>query len=217
MTTTTLRTGAAGRRHGRRRVTTHVLLVLAALVMLYPLLWMLASSLKPENQIFTETGLLPHDPQWGNYLRGWKGFGVSFDVFFENSLFLALANVLGNTASCALAAYAFARLDFPLKRLWFGAMLATLMLPAHVTLIPQYTLFNALGWVNTFYPLFVPHFLATDAFFVFLMVQFIRGLPRELDESARLDGCGPVRTFRSIILPLLVPALVTTGIFSFIW
>ena len=201
----------------RKKIIGYVIITVIAMIMIYPLLWMLGSSLKPESDIFTQAGFWPGTFEWHNYVEGWKGFGVSFDIFFENSLFLAVANVIGNVISCSLAAYAFAKLDFPLKRLWFSLMLATLMLPAHVTLIPQYTMFNWLGWVNTFYPLFVPHFFATDAFFVFLMVQFIRGLPSELDEAARIDGCGPVRTFRHIIVPLLAPAMVTTAIFSFIW
>ena len=209
------RTTRPGKR--RRRLVGYLIVTLIALIMIYPLLWMMGSSLKPESDIFTQTSIWPRTFNWHNYVEGWKGFGVSFDIFFENSLFLAVANVIGNVISCSLAAYAFAKLDFPLKRLWFSLMLATLMLPAHVTLIPQYTMFNWLGWVNTFYPLFVPHFFATDAFFVFLMVQFIRGLPTELDEAARIDGCGPVRTFRHIIVPLLIPAMVTTAIFSFIW
>jgi multiple sugar transport system permease protein len=99
----------------------------------------------------------------------------------------------------------------------FAVMLATIMLPAHVVLIPQYTIFNELGFVDTFLPLALPKFLATDAFFIFLIVQFMRGLPEDLADAARIDGCGPVRTFSYVVLPLSRPALVTTAIFTFIW
>ena len=116
-----------------------------------------------------------------------------------------------------MVAYAFARLKFAFKRTLFALMLMTIMLPLHATLIPQYILFFNLGWVNTVLPLVVPKFLAVDAFFIFLMVQFIRGIPRELDEAAMIDGAGPIRIYVSIILPLLTPALVTTAIFTFIW
>ena len=116
-----------------------------------------------------------------------------------------------------MAAYAFARLEFTAKRWWFAIMLLTIMLPIHVIIVPQYVLFAQLGWVNTFLPLIVPKLLATDAFFVFLMVQFIRGVPIELDEAARIDGAGHPRIFAQIILPLMVPALATTAIFTFIW
>jgi multiple sugar transport system permease protein len=116
-----------------------------------------------------------------------------------------------------MAAYAFARLQFNGKRFWFAVMLLSIMLPIHVIIVPQYVLFSQLGWINTFLPLIVPKFLATDAFFIFLMVQFIRGIPKELDEAARIDGAGHPRIFLQIILPLMVPALATCAIFTFIW
>jgi multiple sugar transport system permease protein len=125
--------------------------------------------------------------------------------------------IAGNLFSCTLAAYAFARLKFRLRTLWFSIMLVTIMLPIHVVVVPQYILFNKLGLVNTFVPLILPKFLATDAFFVFLMVQFIRGIPRELDEAALIDGCGHWRIFSRVMLPLMGPAIATSAIFTFIW
>jgi len=116
-----------------------------------------------------------------------------------------------------VAAYAFARLRFPLRGMWFAIMIATLLLPSHVLLVPQYVLFNYFGWINTPLPLIVPKLLATEAFFIFLMVQFMRGIPRELDEAAKIDGCSAYGIFWHVILPLSRPALVTTAIFSFIW
>lgn len=201
----------------RRRLLTHAGIIAVAIVLLYPLIWMVFSSVKPTTEIFSEPGLLPHTWQWSNYTTGWHGVGVSFSIFFENSLYISAVAVIGNVVSCSLAAYAFARLDFSFKRTAFAVMLVTLMLPSHVTLIPQYIMFNHIGWVNSFYPLTIPHFFAVDAFFIFLMVQFIRGLPRDLDDAARLDGCGPLRIFWHIVLPLLRPALVTTVILTFIW
>ena len=119
--------------------------------------------------------------------------------------------------ACSLAAYAFARLEFRGRKFWFALMLGTLMLPYQVTLIPQYVLFLNLGWVNSILPLVVPKFLAADAFFIFLMVQFFRGIPRELDEAAMMDGAGAWRIYWKIMLPLSVPVLVTAAIFTFIW
>ena len=130
---------------------------------------------------------------------------------------MVIGAVVGNLFACSLAAYAFARLKFRLKTLWFAIMLMTIMLPVYVIVVPQYIVFNALGWVNTFVPLILPKFLATDAFFVFLMVQFIRGIPRELDEAARIDGCGHWRIFSRVMLPLMGPAIATAAIFTFIW
>jgi multiple sugar transport system permease protein len=125
--------------------------------------------------------------------------------------------VIGNVVSCSLTAYAFARLKFRGQNFWFAIMLGTLMLPYHVTLIPQYVLFLNIGWVDTILPLVVPKFLAADAFFIFLMVQFFRGLPRELDEAAMIDGCGAWKIYWTIILPLSMPVLATAAIFSFLW
>jgi multiple sugar transport system permease protein len=212
--------GHAVRRVGARhtgRVALYLVLASTATIALYPLLWMLTGSVRPGDEIFTNASLLPHHPTFSNYTDGWQGVGVSFGRFLLNSIVISACAVVGNIFSCSLAAYAFARLQFRFKRLAFGVMLATLMLPAHVTLIPQYILFRQLGWVNTFAPMIVPHFFGVSAFFVFLMVQFIRGIPTELDDAARIDGAGHIRFFVSIILPLLRPALVTTTIFSFIW
>jgi multiple sugar transport system permease protein len=214
MTTESLSTGL------RRRVSTpvkHLGLILIGFVMLYPVLWMIASSLRPGDEIFRSPGLILDSLHAENYTEGWNALSPSFGTYLLNSAILVLGCIVGNLVSCSMAAYAFARLNFSGKRWWFGIMLGTIMLPVHVIIVPQYVLFSQIGWVNTFLPLIVPKILATDAFFVFLMVQFIRGLPRELDEAARIDGCGHPRIFLRIILPLMKPALATTTIFTFIW
>ncbi|GGN08302.1 sugar ABC transporter permease [Lentzea pudingi] len=195
----------------------HIGLVLIGFVMLYPVLWMVASSLRPGDEIFRSPGLILDSFQTENYTEGWNALTPSFGTYLLNSALLVLGCIVGNLVSCSMAAYAFARLQFTGKRWWFGIMLGTIMLPIHVIIVPQYVLFSNIGWINTFLPLIVPKILATDAFFVFLMVQFIRGLPRELDEAARIDGCGHPRIFLRIILPLMTPALATTTIFTFIW
>ncbi|WP_255953886.1 carbohydrate ABC transporter permease [Streptomyces odontomachi] len=209
----------AGRRaRGARRVAVHVAAVAVLLVLLYPLAWLLATSLKPADEVLTSLKLLPSHLQWSNYTTALDGVsGVSVPRLLGNSLLISLGCVLGNVLSCSLAAYAFARLRFRMRGVMFGFMVATMMLPHHAVLIPQYIIFNKMGLVNTYWPLVLPKFLATDAFFVFLIVQFMRGLPRELEESARIDGCGPFRVFWSVVLPLTRPALITTAIFTFIW
>jgi multiple sugar transport system permease protein len=143
--------------------------------------------------------------------------GVSVWRFLANSLIVSAGSVIGNVVSCALAAYAFAWLRFRLRGPLFAFMIATILLPIHVVLIPQYTIFQKMYLVDSFWPLILPKLLATDAFFVFLIVQFMRGLPRELGDAARMDGCGAIRTFLYVVLPLSRPALVTTAIFTFIW
>lgn len=195
----------------------HALMIAAAIVMIYPLLWMLVSSFRPTDVIFREPGLWLTDPTLANYTQGWNALQHPFSRYLMNSAIVVLGSILGNVVSCSLAAYAFARLKFRFRNLLFAVMLLTIMLPIHVLIVPQYILFSQLGWINTFAPLIVPKLLATDAFFVFLMVQFIRGLPRELDEAARIDGCGHWAIFTRVIMPLMVPAIATTTIFTFIW
>ncbi len=200
-----------------RSVVKHTVLILCALVMLYPVLWMVVSSLRPNDEIFQAPDLFLTNLEAGNYGKGWNAFSKPFSHFMINSGIVVLGAIVGNLVACSMAAYAFARLEFKGRRWWFAIMLVTIMLPIHVIIVPQYVLFSEFGWINTYLPLIVPKFLATDAFFVFLMVQFIRGIPTELDEAARIDGAGHPRIFLQVILPLMVPALATTAIFTFIW
>ncbi|AQZ66361.1 carbohydrate ABC transporter permease [[Actinomadura] parvosata] len=199
------------------RVAKHILLIGFGLVMLYPLLWMISSSLKPEELIFREPGLLPSQITFENYTEGWYALKHPFGYYLWNSAVVTAISVVANLVACSLAAYAFARLNFPLKKFWFAIMLGTIMLPHHVTIVPQYIMFSELGLINTIWPLVMPKILATDAFFIFLMVQFIRTLPRELDEAAEIDGAGYWRIYIRVVMPLCMPALATTAIFTFIW
>lgn len=200
-----------------RSVLKHAGLTALAVLMLYPVVWMLVSSFRPTAEIFTTPGLSLEGFTLENYTLGWDALSQPFGRYLLNSALVVLGAIVGNLVSCSLAAYAFARLAFKGRRWMFGLMLLTIMLPLQVIIVPQYIMFNSVGWVNTVLPLIVPKLFATDGFFVFLMVQFIRGLPRELDEAARIDGCGHFRTFWQILLPLMTPALATTAIFTFIW
>jgi multiple sugar transport system permease protein len=196
----------------------HLIVASSCLIMLYPILWMVASSLKEASEIWTSTAsLIPSRVTLQHYIDGWAGFGnISFSYFYRNSFIVAGVGTIGAVASSACVAYAFAKIRFVARDLWFSIMLLTLMLPGQVLMIPQYIVFNKLGWLNTFLPLLVPRFFG-NAFFIFLMVQFMRGLPPELDEAAEIDGCSKIGTFFRIILPLTQPALITAAIFSFYW
>lgn len=208
---------AREQRDKRARVLKHIFLICASVIMLYPLFWLLASSFKPENEIFGNLGLWPSEFRLENYTDGWVALPKSFTVFYINSAIVTGLSVIGNLISCSFAAYAFARLRFTGRSFFFALMMMTLMIPYHVVLIPQYVQFLKLGWVDTYLPLVVPRFLASDAFFIFLMVQFFRQLPRELDEAAMIDGCSPFKIYWAIILPLSLPAMGTAAIFSLIW
>jgi multiple sugar transport system permease protein len=212
------RRAAAKNRRRVKSVIFHTVALVATLVVLYPAAWMLFASMKPNSDIIGNVQLLPDVWTAEHYVSALSGIGgVSFWTFFGNSLLLASLSVVGTVLSSTVAAYAFARISFPGRNIMFAVMIGTLLLPFHVTIIPQYILFNNLGLVNTYIPLLAPKFLAAEAFFIFLMVQFIRGIPRSLDEAARIDGCGHGRTFWQIILPLMRPAIVTSSIFTFIW
>jgi multiple sugar transport system permease protein len=203
----------------RTRAVAGTLVLLAVLtVVLYPLLWMVGTSLKGPKEVLNNLGAWPHHVTWKNFSDGWNGLPrLSFGRFFLNTVVLAAMVVVANVVSCTLAGYAFARLRFPLRRFWFTLMIGTLLLPHHVLIVPQFVLFRALHWTNSTLPLVVPKLLGTEAFFVFLVVQFMRGIPPELDEAARIDGCSSFRVFWRVVLPLSRPAMVTIAIFSFIW
>jgi len=207
-----------GQRSRLRDVAYHFTVGGLCLIMFYPILWLFASSLKAPDEIWTNvTSLIPSRLAWENYVEGWRGFGgVTFATFFRNSFFYATVATVASVLSSAVVAYGFARIRFAGRTFWFTCMILTLMLPAQVQLIPQYILFSKLDWINTYLPLLVPRFCG-QAFFIFLMMQFIRGIPRELDEAAEIDGCSRIGIFFRIILPLIRPALITAAIFSFYW
>lgn len=211
-----------GRRRVKRKTINTIIwfVVLAALtaIVLYPLVWLLFATFKPSSEFGQNPGLMPDNPTVDNYFKVVEGIaGTPLWRFFANSLFIAVMAVIGTLVSSALAAYAFARVQFKGVGILFAAMIGTLLLPFHVVIIPQYIMFQKLELVDTYWPLILPKFLATEAFFVFLIVQFIRNIPRDMDEAAKIDGAGHWRTFFSIILPLIKPALITSAIFTFIW
>lgn len=200
------------------RTLMNLVLASCGLVMLYPLLWLVGSSFKPASEIFSTANPFPgSSANLSGYSGGWDALGVGFWQFFANSFIICGLCIVGNLVSCSLAAYAFARMTFPLRGLMFALMLGTIMLPYHVLVVPQFILFRYLDLLNTFAPLIIPKFVGVDSFFIFLMVQFMRTIPRELDDAARIDGCGHWRLFFRIILPLCKPALATTAIFTFIF
>ncbi len=206
---------------GRKNISRIILfafVLLGSLVMVYPLLWMLASSFKPELLIFKDKSLIIREFTVEHYVRGWNGVsGTLFPDYLLNSFRVCVPVVVGNLISCSMVGYAVARLKFPGKNIVFSIILLTMMLPMHATLIPRYVMFVNLDWINSYKPLTVPSFFAVQGFFCYLFIQFMRGIPGDLDQAATVDGCGPVRIYLKIIAPLTLPAFITTAIFSFIW
>ncbi|SET55631.1 carbohydrate ABC transporter membrane protein 2, CUT1 family [Lacrimispora sphenoides] len=197
----------------------HVIVCGLGLVMIYPLVWMVMSSFKETSTIFQTAGqLIPEKFVFSNYINGWKGFAkITFATFFKNSLFIAVAATFGTVCSSALVAYGLARCRFFGRRALFVAMLLSMMLPAQVLMIPQYLWYQKLGWVGSYKPLILPYCFAIQGFFVYMMINFIDGIPHELDEAAKIDGCSYYGIFSRIIMPLISPALITASIFSFMW
>ena len=202
-----------------RSIVYHVVICLIGIIMIYPLIWMIMSSFKETGTIFTTAGsLIPEKFILDNYRNGWKGFaGIAFSTFFKNSLFISIVATIGTILSSAVVAYGLARFEFRGRKLMFTAMLLSMMLPAQVLMIPQYLWYQKLNWVGSYMPLIIPYFFATQGFFVYLMSNFIEGIPRELDEAAKIDGCSYFGIFRLVIAPLMKPAVVTGSIFSFMW
>lgn len=195
----------------------HFILLPFSLIMLYPVFWWMGASLKSLAELGSPT-IWPQVLMWENYTKGWTySSEFTFTTFFANTLLMEFWNVLGGVLTAALVGYGFGRLQFKLRGFWFSVLLLTMMLPSQVTVVPQYIMYNKLGLVNSYIPLILPHFFGGGAFFIFLVVQFIRGIPRDLDEAAQMDGASVYKIFLFVVAPLIKPALVTVGIFTFLW
>ena len=196
-------------------VATYVVLIAGSVIMLVPLAWMLLTSLKSfEEVVASPPAWLPREPQWGNYAEALTAF--NFSQYLFNSLLICVATIAGTLVSCTLAAYAFACLNARGRNVIFGLLLSTMMLPAQVTIIPLFKLFAAIGWIDTFYPLIVPSWFATNVFAIFLLRQFFLAVPRDYIEAARIDGASELRILWSIFVPLSKPVLLTVTVFAFI-
>src|SRR5690606_37986764 len=203
------------RRSAAKTALRHAVLMLVTFVMVYPILWMFFSSFKPDEQIFSTSNLWPETWTLDHYVSGFMN--MNFGRLMLNSLIISTVVVVGTIFSSSLTGFAFARLRFTPRRFLIGFMLSTMMLPAQVVMIPQYIMFHKIGWVNTFLPLTLPSFLGTVPFFIYLMVQFVRGIPKELDGAADSDACSRFPLFRLITFPLARPAIITMSIFAFYW
>ena len=201
-----------------RKILYHVLVLGFGVIMIYPVLWMISGSFKDNAEILRGTlALIPKEPKLSNYATGWKGFGgTSFATFFRNSFFITVVATFGTVLSSSLVAYSLSRIRFRGRTFWFTCMLLTMMLPGQVIMIPQYLIYYRLGLVPGYVPLILPYFCG-QAFFIYQMMQFMKGIPMELDEAAKIDGCSKYRIYSTIILPLLKPAVVTTVIIQFYW
>jgi oligogalacturonide transport system permease protein len=196
----------------------YVILAAVGFAMIYPLLWLIGASFKTNHEIFTEIGFIPTSPTVDGYIEGWKtSTEYTFGRFFLNTFMILIPKVIATGISSTLVAYGFARFEFPGKKFLFSILIATLLLPNVVTRIPQYLLFRELGWLDTYLPLWFPQLFAVDAFFVFMLIQFLRGIPRDMEEAAMIDGCRPMQVLIYVVIPILKPAIISVCLFQFMW
>lgn len=196
----------------------YAILTILGIIMIYPLLWMVASSFKSNGEIFANPGLIPSHFILDSYAKGWVNSGqYTYTTFFLNTFNLVITTVVFTIVSSCIVAYGFTRFRFPFRKTMFALVIATLMLPNEIIIIPRYILFRNFGWLNSYLPFTIPALLGTYSFFIFMMIQFIRGIPKELDESAKIDGCNSFGILWKIILPLCKPALFSIAIFQFVW
>lgn len=192
-----------------------LILIAGAVMMALPFVWLVISSLKPQQKIFLfPPEWIPNPVRWENYVESltYKPFGL----YIRNTLYIVLLNQIAILWSASFCGYGFARLRFPGRDFWFAIVMATLMVPFFVLMVPQFVIFSRLGWINTFHPLTIPFFFGGGAFNIFLFRQFFRTLPEELADAARIDGCSEFGVYWRIMLPLTKPALATIAIFTFL-
>jgi oligogalacturonide transport system permease protein len=193
-------------------------LIVVGFLMLYPLLWMVGGAFKPNHEIFSSIGFIPHEPTFEGFIQGWQtSTEYSFGRYLLNTFAIIVPKVAVTVVSSVLVAFGFARFNVPGKRVLFGLLIATILLPKSVLLVPQYLMFREMGWLDTFMPLYVPSAFATEGFFVFMIIQFMRSFPREMEEAAVMDGCNSFQVLWHVVVPVIMPAIVSVALFQFMW
>lgn len=194
------------------------ILIGVGFLMLYPLLWMIGAAFKPNREIFDSISFWPHTPTLEGFVEGWRtGTEYTFGTYLANTFKIIVPKVVVTVISSVLVAFGFARFRIPGKRILFALLIATVLLPKSVLLIPQYLMFRELGWLDTFLPLYVPAAFATEGFFVFMIIQFMRTFPVEMEEAAVIDGCNSLQILLYVVVPVIMPAIISVALFQFMW
>lgn len=212
---------AIGKKKGISTIIRYSVLILVGLIMVYPLIWMFGATFKENSEIFSGIGFIPTNPTFDGYKNAMKSYGGDIDLLkaMINTYSYVIPKVVFTVFSATLTAYGFGRFKFKGRDFLFAVLMSTLFLPQVVLNVPQYILFNKFGWINSsFYlPIIVPTLFATDTYFVFMLIQFLRNVPKELEEAAKIDGCNVFQTLWKIIVPMLKPAMVSCALFQFMW
>ena len=196
----------------------YFILIVIGIGMIYPMIWMIGASFRDNNaEIFSSIGFIPKNPTVQGYLDGWNATNYSYGHYMINTYKFVIPKVIGTVISATVTAYAFTRFRFKGRGFWYGLMLATLFLPQVVLNVPQFLLFTKMGWVDSYLPLVVPSSFACDTYLVFMMVQIMRSVPKELEEAAEIDGCNSLQRLILIMVPMVQPAVVSSALFQFMW
>lgn len=199
-------------------VVRYTVLILVGFVMFYPMLWMVGASFKASNnEIYSTISFLPKSPSFQAYIDGWTATGNPYSLYLINTFKIVIPKVAGAVVASVVTAYGFSRFEFPGKTFWFSILLATLFLPQVVLNIPQFLLFRTWGWTNSYLPLVVPAFFGAEPYFIFMLVQFMRSVSRELEEAAEIDGCNSFERLVYIVVPMVKPTIVSVALFQFMW
>ena len=196
----------------------YFVLIFIGIGMIYPMIWMIGASFRDKNaEIFSSIGFIPKNPTLQGYIDGWNATNYSYGHYMINTYKFVIPKVIGTVISATVTAYAFTRFRFKGRGFWYGLMLATLFLPQVVLNVPQFLLFTKIGWVDSYLPLVIPSFFACDTYFVFMMIQFMRSVPKELEEAAEIDGCNSFQRLLLVMVPMVQPAVVSSALFQFMW
>ena len=196
----------------------YIVLIVVGVIMIYPLVWMVGASFKTNSVIFSGINFIPINPTLDGYKRGFAGYeGMTLLHFMGNTYKFVIPKVIVTVVPATLPAYGFARFQFIGKKFSFMVLLSTLFLPQVVLNVPQYILFNQIGWLDSYLPIVIPSLLAGDTYFVYMLIQFLRGIPKELEEAAEIDGCNVLQRLWFVIVPMLKPSIVSCALFQFMW
>lgn len=201
-----------------KKACTYILLTIGGIIMIYPLLWLVGASFKSNDEIFTSWWFIPESLDFSVYKSAWQTVtDYSMGHYFFNTFAIIIPKMLFAVISSVLTAYGFARFDFPLKRLFYGLFMGSMFMPAIVTIMPMYLMWSSLGALDTYIPLTIPASFAVEGSFVFMLIQFFKGVPKEFDEAARIDGCNSIQILVHILMPCIRPVIVSISVFTFLW
>ena len=201
-----------------KKALTYLILTVIATIMIYPLLWLLGASFKTNEEIFSSVWFMPPRIEMSVYSKAWQTVTpFTMGHFFLNTFKIIVPKTVFAVVSSVVVAYGFARFDFPFKKLCFALLMCSMLMPSIVTLLPNYLLWSKLDLIDTYVPLTLPSLFACEGMFVFILIQFLKGVPKEFDEAARIDGCGVFATLFFVLVPCIKPAMISIAVFTFLW